>query len=129
MPAPQPVAASAEAASVPFAGWTAYYCTSRLSGVIPKIGPFYHASVAICPKGQSPVIYQDGEWVSNPLCVYYGTHPDGYGFSVDEERRGVTWVPADAPPDIVIERLTNYRRPWSLLRNNCQHAAQWVTGR
>jgi hypothetical protein len=129
MPVPQPGGESAEVKAQPPPGLTAYYCTSRLAGYFPKIGPFYHASVAICPQGQSPVIYQDGEWVSNPVCVFYGTHPEGYGFIVDDERRGVTWSPAEVPPEIVMERLSTYHQPWSLLRNNCKHSAQWATGR
>ena len=34
----------------------AYYCTSKIGGWLSKLRPVHHASVAICPAGESPTV-------------------------------------------------------------------------
>jgi hypothetical protein len=107
---------------------TAYYCTSRIGGRLPKVGPLYHASVAFCPRGELPVVCKDGQLVSNPHAVYFGTQPSVRGFLLEtEERHSVRYRPAGAPAHVVLERVLAEHRRWWLLLNNCKHAARRAT--
>jgi hypothetical protein len=106
---------------------TVYYCTSKLSGTFPNIGPCCHASVVFCPAGQLPVIYRDGQYVSNPCCIYCGTQPSKRGFLVEKERVGVKYERIDVPASVVLQRIQGDRRRWWLLLNNCQQAARRAT--
>jgi hypothetical protein len=106
---------------------TVYICKSRLNGTWPLIGPLHHCSVAFCPKGQLPAIYQDGTWVSNPCCIFCGTHPDSYGFLVEENRRGMTWRRVNVPAHVVLQRIIADQRRWWLLLYNCQNAGKHAT--
>ena len=70
---PGPCASVAPAAApAPAQRMTVYYCTSKLAGFFPKIGPICHASVVFCPPGEFPAIFEDGQWVSNKMAVLYG---------------------------------------------------------
>jgi hypothetical protein len=107
---------------------TAYYCTSRIGGRFPHIGPFYHASVAFCPPGEFPVLLRDGKIVSNPHCLYFGTQPSVRGFLLEcEERQSVRYRLAEAPAEVVWCRVMTENRRWWLLLNNCKHAARRAT--
>ncbi len=107
---------------------TAYYCTSKIGGVVPHVGKLHHASVAICPAGEPPVLLRDGTYVSNPRCSYYGTRPSGHLFELEPERVCVHCFLANVPAEVVQERVRSYDRRWRLW-NNCQRAARWATGR
>jgi hypothetical protein len=122
-----PAVAECPAAFAPTPGMTVYYCTSKIDGVVPKVGPLCHASVAFCPAGEPPVVWREGRWVSNPRCTYFGTQPRHRTFLVDGERVGVTWWRVPLPADVVYERIRHYDRAWRLLWNNCMHAAWRVT--
>lgn len=64
-----------------------YIVTSMIGGKVPKIGPMRHASIAICPNGVSPVVYEKGVPVSNCReCQLYGTQLMQRGFKLDEKR-------------------------------------------
>lgn len=68
-----------------------YIVTSMLRNKLPKIGPIKHASIAICPKGVSPVVYENGVPVSNcHQCELYGTQVFERGFQLEKKRIGVT---------------------------------------
>jgi hypothetical protein len=111
-------------------GMTVYYCTSKLAGVFPKVGPICHASVVFCPQGQWPAICQDGKWVSNPRCIYFGTQPFMRGFLRETKQRiGVTCYHISTPPIVVLRRVKAYDRLWRPFWNNCMHAAHWATCR
>ena len=114
---------------LPTKDMTAYYCTSKLGGILPKIGPMCHASVVFCPTGQLPVIYRDGQYVSNPCCIFCGTQPSIRGFLVEKERFGVSYYPSEVPASVVLERIQTDRHRWWLLLNNCQQAARRATRR
>ena len=103
-------------------GVTVYYCTSKLAGVFPKVGPICHASVVFCPVGELPVVCQKGVWVSNPRCAWYGTQPFKCGFLKEtKQRREVSFCPVATPAHIVLQRVKCYDRPWRFLWNNCMH--------
>jgi hypothetical protein len=106
---------------------TVYFCTSRLGGYCPRFGLIYHASVAFCPPGESPVVWRDGCWMSNPRCIYLGTQPGHSTFLIDVERYEVEFRPVPLPAMEVYERIKRYNRPWRFLSNNCRHAAADVT--
>jgi hypothetical protein len=114
---------------LPTEDMTVYYCTSKLGGIFPKIGPVCHASVVFCPAGQLPVVYRDGQYVSNPCCIFCGTQPSKRGFLVEKERLGVSYYPAEAPASVVLQRIQTDRHRWWLLLNNCQQAARRATRR
>ena len=64
-----------------------YLVTSMIAGTVPKVGPLRHASIAICPKGVSPVVYENGIPVSNCReCQFYGTRVMERGFKTDKKR-------------------------------------------
>jgi hypothetical protein len=107
---------------------TAYYCTSKIGGGVPHIGKLHHASVAICPCGEAPVLLRDGTYVSNPACAYYGTHRSDHQFRLEPERVCVRCYQARAPVEVVQERVRRYDRRWRIW-NTCQRAARWATGR
>jgi hypothetical protein len=122
------VAGPACAQPAPDQATTAYYCTSRIAGILPQIGKLHHASVAICPAGEPPVLLRDGTYVSNPRCAYYGTHRSGHLFQLEPERVCVRCFRARAPAEVVEQRVQSYNRRWRLW-NTCQRAARWATGR
>lgn len=102
-----------------------YIVTSRVGGKYPKVGPLRHASVAICPKGVSPVVYENGVAVSNCReCRLYGTQVFKRGFELDPKRidveaRRVTGISAS-------QVESNVRKHNALnipILNDCRHHA------
>jgi hypothetical protein len=107
-----------------------YLVTSKLSGRWPIIGGWKHISVAICPKGVSPVAYKNGVAVSNNAqCRLYGTRTLQRGFVRDGERVGVsarriTGVSAS----VVEQRVKNCNSLNIPLINDCRHQAAKMVG-
>lgn len=107
-----------------------YILTSRLHGWVPKVGVMKHMSVAICPKGVPPVIYENGEPVSNwRQCKVYGTQTNKKGFFPEGKRIGVTATRVCGVSATEIERRmrchSQINRP---LLHDCRHHAIAVTG-
>ncbi|MEM1225260.1 MAG: hypothetical protein AAGJ40_06155 [Planctomycetota bacterium] len=68
-----------------------YIVTSKIDGKWPKVGPMRHASIAICPRGVSPIVYENGVPVSNcRQCRLYGTQVMERGFQLDQKRIGAS---------------------------------------
>jgi hypothetical protein len=107
-------------------GETAWLCRSKFFGLI-FWGKLSHSSVAVCPKGESPVVFGENGWVSNPRCRFCGTQPLHWGFQPEEQRLDVEYVPALVPVETVKERICKDRRFWLLWRT-CHAAAQEATG-
>lgn len=107
-----------------------YVLTSRVRGRWPKLGPLRHASIAICPKGVSPIVYENGVPVSNcAQCEVYGTQTMGRGFHREGKRFGVqatrvTGISAAT----VLQRIRAHGRLNIPLLNDCRHDAIAVTG-
>src|SRR4051794_8220089 len=124
----QPAPCAPVVSPAPVPSMTVYYCTSKLAGFFPKIGPLCHASVVFCPAGQCPAIFEDGQWVSNPRCISYGTQPFKRGFLRETKQRiGLSCCPVPTPPNVIFQRVSLYDRLWRPLINNCMHAAHWAT--
>lgn len=108
-------------------GETAWLCRSRIGGWVPRVGVVHHTSVAICPCGELPAVPGRKGMVSNPRCAFVGTQPKHATFLPEGQRVGVVYEPANAPADVVKERVGRHDRLWHW-RYNCQHAAGEATG-
>lgn len=105
----------------------AFVVDSRIGGYVPKVGPVHHSSVVICPKGE-PAVIQDGSMPkSNPGCISVGLQPGVETFQIEPQRINATAEPAGVDASVVIDRIEKFRKPYSLLSNNCQHSAAEVT--
>lgn len=105
----------------------AFVVDSRIGGYVPKVGPVHHSSVVICPKGE-PAVIQDGSMPkSNPGCISVGLQPGVDTFQIEPQRINATAEPAGVDASVVIDRIEKFRKPYSLLSNNCQHSAAEVT--
>ena len=100
-----------------------YIVTSMVNGTRPKIGPMRHASIAICPKGVSPIIYENGIPVSNcQECTLYGTQMLERGFQVETKRFGAsaTKVMGMSATDVE-RRMRNHSQLNVPLLHDCRH--------
>lgn len=109
----------------------AYIVTSRMSGVFPKIGPVKHVSIAICPEGVSPIVYENGVAVSNVArCRLYGTQVLDRGFKLEEKRLGVSaFKISNMSAETVIARMQNHHRLNIPLISDCRHHVMQVVGK
>lgn len=104
-------------------GARAYVVSSKIGGVLPKVGPVHHDSVVLCPKGEEPIEGRN----SNKNCLSLGLQPGVETFQVEPQRVSAVARPAKASPQEVARRIEGFRKPYSVIRNNCQHAAAEVT--
>lgn len=100
-----------------------YIVTSMVNGTRPKVGPMRHASIAICPKGVSPIIYENGIPVSNCReCTLYGTQMLERGFQVEAKRIGVSATRVTGMSATVVEqRMRNHSQLNVPLLHDCRH--------
>lgn len=107
-----------------------YIVTSRIEGKYPKIGPLRHASIAICPKGISPIVYENGVPVSNcRQCELYGTDILERGFKPEPKRinakatkiRGVS-------ASTVEQRMRSHCHLNVPAVNDCRHHVNQILG-
>ncbi|MEZ6126591.1 MAG: hypothetical protein R3C49_26000 [Planctomycetaceae bacterium] len=107
-----------------------YVLTSRIRGYWWKLGPFRHASIAICPKGVSPIVYENGVPVSNwKRCAVYGTQTLRTGFFREGKRFGVTATRVTGVSATAIEqRMQSFSTLNIPLLSDCRHNAIRVTG-
>lgn len=107
-----------------------YILSSRIRGRWLKVGPVYHASIAICPKGVSPIVYENGTPVSNwKQCVVYGTKTGKRGFFREGKRIGVTATRVPGVSASMVERRIRSHHELNIpLLNDCRHNARGVTG-
>ncbi|MEZ6091748.1 MAG: hypothetical protein R3C05_27815 [Pirellulaceae bacterium] len=100
-----------------------YIVTSMLKNQLPKIGPLKHASIAICPKGVSPVVYENGVPVSNCReCELYGTQAFQRGFKLEKKRVGVTATKVcGISAATAMQRMRNHCAVNVPLFNDCRH--------
>lgn len=102
-----------------------YLVTSKLNGRLPKIGPARHASIAICPHGVSPVVYENGVAVSNcAQCDLYGTQPMESKFRKEGKRYGVQATKVVGMSASSVERRMRSHSQLNLpMLNDCRHHA------
>jgi hypothetical protein len=107
-----------------------YIVTSMLSGKIPKFGPARHASIAICPKGVSPVVYENGVPVSNYReCQLWGTQVFERGFKLDEKRIDARATKVCGISASTVERRMRCHRQKNIpLVHDCRHHVIQVLG-
>jgi hypothetical protein len=105
-----------------------YYIKSRLKPSIPQIGPFWHASIAVCPAGTTPYVKDEkaGWMIKNPAVEYYGALVGYKGFQPERDLWEIKAIKVNVPADFVKERLKTYDGKWNLIRN-CQAAAAYAT--
>lgn len=107
-----------------------YVVTSKIFGILPKFGPLRHASIAICPKGISPIVYRNGMPVSNcRQCQLYGTRLMDRGFKTDSNRvkakaTKVCGIAASA----VENRIQSHSQTNIPLLHDCRHHVIQVLG-
>ncbi len=107
-----------------------YIVTSRIGGKVPKIGPARHASIAICPKGVSPVVYENGIAVSNcRQCKLYGTQCFERGFRPNQKRYDVRATKVCGISATTVERRMRAHRQLNVpLLHDCRHHVIQVLG-
>ncbi|WP_417747061.1 hypothetical protein [Rosistilla oblonga] len=100
-----------------------YIVTSKLRGTVPKVGAILHASIAICPKGVSPVVYENGVAVSNCYeCKLYGTQVMERGFQLERKRIGVSATKVYGISAATAERrMRNHNALNIPILNDCRH--------
>ena len=100
-----------------------YIVTSMVNGTRPKVGPMRHASIAICPKGVSPIAYENGVAVSNCReCQLYGTQLFERGFKLDKKRIGVSATKVTGFSATVVEqRMRSHSQLNVPLVHDCRH--------
>jgi len=100
-----------------------YVVTSKVNGKLPKIGPVRHASIAICPRGVSPIRYENGVAVSNwEQCTLYGTQIGKRGFEMDQKRIGARAIRVhNVSASTVEQRLQSHFDLNIPLLNDCRH--------
>ncbi|WP_145100878.1 hypothetical protein [Rosistilla carotiformis] len=100
-----------------------YIVTSKLRGTVPKVGAIMHASIAFCPKGVSPVVYENGVAVSNCYeCKLYGTQVMERGFQLERKRIGVTATKVCGISAATAERrMRNHNALNIPILNDCRH--------
>ena len=106
-----------------------YIITSRIRGWVPKVGALIHTSIAICPKGVSPIVCENGEPVTNSRhCVIYGTQTNRRGFFREGKRVGVRATKLCGVCASEIERRICAHSQLNIpLFNDCRHHAIAVT--
>lgn len=107
-----------------------YVITSRIRGWVPKLGILFHTSVAICPQGVSPIVYENGNPVTNwKRCAVYGTQTNRTGFFREGKRVGVRATRIRGISATEIERRMRCHRQVNVpLFHDCRHHAINVTG-
>ncbi len=107
-----------------------YILTSKIDGKLPKIGPLRHASIAICPKGVSPIVYKGGVPVSNCReCKLYGTQILDRGFKPDSKRINVKATKVYGISASTVERRMRSHRQTNIpLLHDCRHHVIQVLG-
>ncbi|QDS90428.1 hypothetical protein EC9_46360 [Rosistilla ulvae] len=100
-----------------------YIVTSKLRGTVPKVGAILHASIAICPKGVSPIVYENGVAVSNCYeCKLYGTQVMERGFQLERKRIGVSATKVYGISAATAERrMRNHNALNIPILNDCRH--------
>lgn len=100
-----------------------YIVTSMLRGTVPKVGAIMHASIAICPKGVPPVVYENGVAVSNCCqCKLYGTQVLQRGFQIEKKRYGVSATKVCGISAATAEqRMRNHNALNIPVLNDCRH--------
>lgn len=100
-----------------------YIVTSKLNGTRPKIGPMRHASIAICPNGVSPIVYENGVPVSNCReCQLYGTQVLQRGFQLDQKRIGASAKKVTGVSATAVERQIRSHDQLNIpLIHDCRH--------
>jgi hypothetical protein len=108
-----------------------YIITSKMNGRIPKIGPVKHVSIAFCPEGVSPIVYENGVPVSNcAQCRLYGTQFLERGFKPEHKRIGVSARKVTGVSAATVEaRIRRHQILNIPLLNDCRHHAMQVVGR
>ncbi|MGI9470378.1 MAG: hypothetical protein ACR2NZ_02520, partial [Rubripirellula sp.] len=111
------------ASSSPVDDRDVYIVTSMIDGKVPKIGPARHASIAICPKGVSPIIYENGVPVSNwRECKLYGTQVWKRGFVRDGKRINARATKVCGVSAATVERRMRAHRQLNVpLVHDCRH--------
>lgn len=107
-----------------------YIVTSMIQGKRAKVGPMRHASIAICPLGVSPIVYENGMPVSNCLeCQLYGTQVLQRGFKLDQKRIGASATKVTGISATVVEqRLRSHSQLNVPLIHDCRHHVIQVLG-
>lgn len=100
-----------------------YIVTSMIDGKVPKVGPARHASIAICPKGVPPVVYENGVPVSNwRHCKLYGTQVWERGFKRDGKRIDARATKICGISATTVERRMRCHRQLNVpLVHDCRH--------
>lgn len=100
-----------------------YIVTSMIDGKVPKVGPARHASIAICPKGVPPVVYENGVAVSNwRHCKLYGTQVWERGFKRDGKRIDARATKICGISATTVERRMRCHRQMNVpLVHDCRH--------
>lgn len=107
-----------------------YIVTSKIDGKWPKVGPLRHASIAICPRGVSPVVCENGVAVSNcAQCRLYGTQIYQRGFKLDGKRIGVRAVKVVGISATTVERRMRRHSQRNIpFIHDCRHHVIQVLG-
>ena len=107
-----------------------YVITSRIRGWVPKLGILFHTSIVICPKGVPPIIYENGESVTNwRHCSIYGTQTNRRGFFRERKRIGVRATKICGMSATEVERRMRSHSQLNIpLLHDCRHHAIGVTG-
>ena len=107
-----------------------YIVTSRLAGKFPKIGPARHASIAICPRGVSPIVHEKGVPVSNcRQCQLWGTQVLERGFKLDQKRIDARATKVVGISASTVERRIGAHRQRNMpLVHDCRHHVIQVLG-
>lgn len=107
-----------------------YIVTSKIDGRLPKTGPLRHASIAICPKGVSPIVYRNGVPVSNCReCKLYGTRVMERGFKSDSLRINAKATKVcGISASTVEQRMRSHRQMNVPLLHDCRHHVIQVLG-
>ena len=107
-----------------------YIVTSKIAGRYPKFGPMRHASIAICPKGVSPIVIRNGVAVSNCReCRLYGTRVLKRGFIRDVNRVDVTATKVCGIKASTVERRIRSHSQLNVpFLHDCRHQAIQVLG-
>ena len=107
-----------------------YILTSRIRGRWMKVGPMVHASIAICPRGVSPIVYENGIPVSNcRVCEIYGTKTGYEGFFREGKRIDVEATQVYGVSASTIEHRIRCHSKLNIpLLNDCRHSAIEITG-